>query len=104
MLLFIPSLNQPATLPLIVNLLSFLSLHLHINHVKMNTFTLLWLYWFCFFECCLFQGDCDKLTEEIHQLNKSLLDSETIALDAKKESAFLRSENLELKEKMASTC
>ncbi|RLW09397.1 hypothetical protein DV515_00002559, partial [Chloebia gouldiae] len=46
-------------------------------------------------------GDCDKLTEEIQQLNKSLLDSETIALDAKKESAFLRSENLELKEKMA---
>ncbi|NXH01508.1 CENPE protein, partial [Loxia leucoptera] len=46
-------------------------------------------------------GDCDKLTEEIQQLNKSLLDSEAIALDAKKESAFLRSENLELKEKMA---
>ncbi|XP_030803053.1 centromere-associated protein E isoform X5 [Camarhynchus parvulus] len=45
-------------------------------------------------------GDCDKLTEEIQQLNKSLLDSEAIALDAKKESAFLRSENLELKEKM----
>ncbi|KAL9851240.1 LOW QUALITY PROTEIN: centromere-associated protein E [Geothlypis trichas] len=45
-------------------------------------------------------GDCDKLIEEIQQLNKSLLDSEAIALDAKKESAFLRSENLELKEKM----
>ncbi|XP_074946836.1 centromere-associated protein E isoform X2 [Phalacrocorax aristotelis] len=45
-------------------------------------------------------GDSDKLMEEIQQLNKSLLDSETIALDAKKESAFLRSENLELKEKM----
>ncbi|XP_057880641.1 centromere-associated protein E [Melospiza georgiana] len=45
-------------------------------------------------------GDCDKLTEKIQQLNKSLLDSETVALDAKKESAFLRSENLELKEKM----
>ncbi|XP_055652281.1 centromere-associated protein E isoform X1 [Falco peregrinus] len=45
-------------------------------------------------------GDSDKLTEEIQQLNKSLLDSETIALDAKKESAFLRTENLELKEKM----
>ncbi|XP_066404255.1 centromere-associated protein E [Molothrus aeneus] len=45
-------------------------------------------------------GDCDKLTEEIQQLNKSLFDSEAIALDAKKESAFLRSENLELKEKM----
>ncbi|NXI63346.1 CENPE protein, partial [Anseranas semipalmata] len=48
-------------------------------------------------------GDSDKLIEEIQQLNKSLLDSETIALDAKKESAFLRTENLELKEKMAST-
>ncbi|KAM6402245.1 centromere-associated protein E [Pluvialis apricaria] len=45
-------------------------------------------------------GDSDKLSEEIQQLNKSLLDSETIALDAKKESAFLRTENLELKEKM----
>ncbi|NWU48916.1 CENPE protein, partial [Dromas ardeola] len=45
-------------------------------------------------------GDSDKLIEEIQQLNKSLLDSETIALDAKKESAFLRTENLELKEKM----
>ncbi|XP_066042391.1 centromere-associated protein E isoform X2 [Chamaea fasciata] len=45
-------------------------------------------------------GDSDKLIEEIQQLNKSLLDSEAIALDAKKESAFLRSENLELKEKM----
>ncbi|XP_009472953.1 PREDICTED: LOW QUALITY PROTEIN: centromere-associated protein E [Nipponia nippon] len=45
-------------------------------------------------------GDPEKLIEEIQQLNKSLLDSETIALDAKKESAFLRTENLELKEKM----
>ncbi|NXD81999.1 CENPE protein, partial [Halcyon senegalensis] len=45
-------------------------------------------------------GDSDKLIEEIQQLNKSLLDSETVALDAKKESAFLRTENLELKEKM----
>ncbi|NXX75086.1 CENPE protein, partial [Urocolius indicus] len=45
-------------------------------------------------------GDSDKLIEEIQQLNKSLLDSETIALDAKKESAFLRTENLEMKEKM----
>ncbi|XP_053797476.1 centromere-associated protein E [Vidua chalybeata] len=51
-------------------------------------------------ETSFVQGDCDKLTEEIQQLNKSLLDSEAIALDAKKESAFLRSENLELKEKM----
>ncbi|NWY58821.1 CENPE protein, partial [Chionis minor] len=45
-------------------------------------------------------GDSDKLIEEIQQLNKSLMDSETIALDAKKESAFLRTENLEMKEKM----
>ncbi|KAM9381539.1 centromere-associated protein E [Phaethornis superciliosus] len=45
-------------------------------------------------------GDSDKLMEEIQQLSKSLIDSETIALDAKKESAFLRTENLELKEKM----
>ncbi|NWR27384.1 CENPE protein, partial [Tachuris rubrigastra] len=45
-------------------------------------------------------GDSDKLIEEIQQLNKSLLDSEAVALDAKKESAFLRTENLELKEKM----
>ncbi|OXB56675.1 hypothetical protein ASZ78_013121 [Callipepla squamata] len=45
-------------------------------------------------------GDTDKLIEEIQQLSKSLLDSETIAMDAKKESAFLRTENLELKERM----
>ncbi|XP_065593004.1 centromere-associated protein E [Cyrtonyx montezumae] len=45
-------------------------------------------------------GDSDKLIEEIQQLSKSLLDSETIAMDAKKESAFLRTENLELKERM----
>ncbi|XP_054018723.1 centromere-associated protein E [Dryobates pubescens] len=45
-------------------------------------------------------GSSDNLLEEIQQLNKSLLDSETIALDAKKEAAFLRSENLELKERM----
>ncbi|NXJ09275.1 CENPE protein, partial [Odontophorus gujanensis] len=45
-------------------------------------------------------GDSDRLIEEIQQLSKSLLDSETIAMDAKKESAFLRTENLELKERM----
>ncbi|XP_034505954.1 centromere-associated protein E-like isoform X2 [Ailuropoda melanoleuca] len=33
-------------------------------------------------------------------MKQTLLDAETVALDAKKESAFLRSENLELKEKM----
>lgn len=58
-----------------------------------------------FFDMCVFvfQEDSDKLTEEIQQLKKSLLDSESVALDAKRESAFLRTENLELKEKMAST-
>ncbi|XP_053922333.1 centromere-associated protein E isoform X2 [Cuculus canorus] len=45
-------------------------------------------------------GNPDKLIKEIQQLNKSLSDSENIALDAKRESAFLRTENLELKEKM----
>ncbi|XP_039397724.1 centromere-associated protein E isoform X3 [Mauremys reevesii] len=45
-------------------------------------------------------GDSDKLLDEIQQMSKSLIDTETVALDAKKESAFLRSENLELKEKM----
>ncbi|XP_032042690.1 centromere-associated protein E-like [Aythya fuligula] len=44
--------------------------------------------------------DFGKLLEEVQQLTKSLLDSEAIALDAKKESSFLRTENLELKEKM----
>lgn len=72
----------------------------------MNTFALLWrcIFGFEYLSFIFFQGDTDKLIEEIQQLNKSLLDSETIALDAKKESAFLRSENLELREKMASTC
>ncbi|KAM7168718.1 centromere-associated protein E isoform 1-T1 [Macrochelys suwanniensis] len=45
-------------------------------------------------------GDSDKLLDEIQLMSKSLVDTETVALDAKKESAFLRSENLELKEKM----
>uniref|UniRef100_A0A452GUH1 Centromere-associated protein E n=1 Tax=Gopherus agassizii TaxID=38772 RepID=A0A452GUH1_9SAUR len=45
-------------------------------------------------------GDSDKLLDEIQQMSKSLVDTETVALDAKRESAFLRSENLELKEKM----
>ncbi|KAJ1061329.1 hypothetical protein K5549_014069 [Capra hircus] len=46
-------------------------------------------------------------TEDLKQMRQTLLDVETIALDAKRESAFLRSENLKLKEKMkelASTC
>ncbi|XP_070228169.1 centromere-associated protein E isoform X5 [Bos mutus] len=46
-------------------------------------------------------------TEDLKQMKQTLLDVETVALDAKRESAFLRSENLKLKEKMkelASTC
>nr|KAF6499445.1 centromere protein E [Molossus molossus] len=46
-------------------------------------------------------------TEELKQKKQTLIDAEIIALDAKRESAFLRSENLELKEKMkelASIC
>uniref|UniRef100_A0A452TGG8 Centromere-associated protein E n=1 Tax=Ursus maritimus TaxID=29073 RepID=A0A452TGG8_URSMA len=39
-------------------------------------------------------------TEDLKQMKQTLLDAETVALDAKKESAFLNSENLELKEKM----
>uniref|UniRef100_A0A4X1URY1 Centromere-associated protein E n=1 Tax=Sus scrofa TaxID=9823 RepID=A0A4X1URY1_PIG len=39
-------------------------------------------------------------TEDLKQMKQTLLDAETVALDAKRESAFLRSENLNLKEKM----
>ncbi|XP_060510504.2 centromere-associated protein E isoform X5 [Panthera onca] len=39
-------------------------------------------------------------TEDLKQMKQTLLDAEGVALDAKRESAFLRSENLELKEKM----
>ncbi|XP_075057044.1 centromere-associated protein E isoform X2 [Mixophyes fleayi] len=45
-------------------------------------------------------GDCDKLCEEVFQLKQSLSDAETVTRDAQREAAFLRSENLELKEKM----
>ncbi|KAM3831703.1 centromere-associated protein E [Vipera latastei] len=41
-----------------------------------------------------------KNLDEVQELKQSLRDAETVALDAKKESAFLRSENLTLKEKM----
>ena len=41
-------------------------------------------------------------TEDLKQMKQTLLDVETVALDAKRESAFLRSENLKLKEKMVS--
>ncbi|KAM5255869.1 LOW QUALITY PROTEIN: centromere-associated protein E [Ctenodactylus gundi] len=46
-------------------------------------------------------------TEDLKQMKQTLFDAEAVALDAKRESAFLRSENLELKEKMkelANTC
>ncbi|XP_029393798.1 centromere-associated protein E [Mus pahari] len=39
-------------------------------------------------------------TEDLKQAMRTLSDLDTVALDAKKESAFLRSENLELKEKI----
>ncbi|XP_053317517.1 centromere-associated protein E [Spea bombifrons] len=45
-------------------------------------------------------GDGEKLCEEVFQLKQSLSDAEAVTRDAQKESAFLRSENLELKEKM----
>ncbi|XP_015683746.1 centromere-associated protein E, partial [Protobothrops mucrosquamatus] len=41
-----------------------------------------------------------KSLDEMQELKQSLRDAEAVALDAKKESAFLRSENLTLKEKM----
>ncbi|KAL7982068.1 hypothetical protein Chor_001125 [Crotalus horridus] len=41
-----------------------------------------------------------KSLDEVQELKQSLRDAEAVALDAKKESAFLRSENLTLKEKM----
>lgn len=77
---------------------------LYFNCIIMIKFALLWpvLAFFIIFR--LFQRDFTKLLEEVQQLTKSLLDSEAIALDAKKESSFLRTENLELKEKMASIC
>ncbi|XP_054942123.1 centromere-associated protein E isoform X3 [Physeter macrocephalus] len=46
-------------------------------------------------------------TEDLKQMKQTLLDAETVALDAKRESAFLRSENLKLREKLKeleSTC
>ncbi|XP_028932852.1 centromere-associated protein E isoform X3 [Ornithorhynchus anatinus] len=45
-------------------------------------------------------ANTEKLSEDLEKMKQSLHDTEIIALDAKKESAFLRSENLELKEKM----
>ncbi|XP_018414480.1 PREDICTED: centromere-associated protein E [Nanorana parkeri] len=45
-------------------------------------------------------GDNEKLCEEVFQLKQSMGDAETVTRDAQREAAFLRSENLELKEKM----
>ncbi|XP_044537567.1 centromere-associated protein E [Gracilinanus agilis] len=44
-------------------------------------------------------GNGEKIYEELKHLRQSLCDTETIALDAQKETAFLKCENLELKEK-----
>ncbi|XP_069781405.1 centromere-associated protein E isoform X2 [Narcine bancroftii] len=46
------------------------------------------------------QVDLETLTMQLKQLQQSLKDAEVVTCDAKKESAFLRSENLELKETM----
>ncbi|XP_069834500.1 centromere-associated protein E isoform X4 [Dendropsophus ebraccatus] len=45
-------------------------------------------------------GDTEKLCEEVYRMRQSLSDAEIVTCDAQRESAFLRSENLELKEKM----
>ncbi|XP_040274167.1 centromere-associated protein E isoform X2 [Bufo bufo] len=45
-------------------------------------------------------GDGEKLCEEVFQMRQSLSDAETVTRDAQKEAAFLRSENLELKDKL----
>ncbi|XP_056422294.1 centromere-associated protein E isoform X2 [Hyla sarda] len=45
-------------------------------------------------------GDGEKLCEEVFQMRQSLCDAETVTRDSQREAAFLRSENLELKEKM----
>ncbi|XP_073495424.1 uncharacterized protein [Phyllobates terribilis] len=45
-------------------------------------------------------GNGEKLYEEVFQMQQSLSDAETVTRDAQREAAFLRSENLELKEKL----
>ncbi|XP_075716728.1 centromere-associated protein E isoform X2 [Rhinoderma darwinii] len=45
-------------------------------------------------------GDWEKQCEEVNQMKQSLSDAETVTRDAQREAAFLRSENLELKDKM----
>ncbi|CAH2300862.1 centromere-associated E [Pelobates cultripes] len=51
-------------------------------------------------DLCASMGDTDNLCEEVFQLKQSLSDAEAVTRDAQKESAFLKSENRELKEKM----
>nr|KAF6391538.1 centromere protein E [Pipistrellus kuhlii] len=46
------------------------------------------------------EKDQEEDTGDLKQKKQTQLDAEIVALDAKRESAFLRSENLELKEKM----
>nr|XP_055241418.1 centromere-associated protein E isoform X9 [Gorilla gorilla gorilla] len=48
----------------------------------------------------VYNQDLEESIEDPKQMKQTLFDAETVALDAKRESAFLRSENLELKEKM----
>nr|NP_001080954.1 centromere protein E S homeolog [Xenopus laevis]AAC60300.1 kinesin-related protein [Xenopus laevis] len=55
------------------------------------------------FDLSVSMGDSEKLCEEIFQLKQSLSDAEAVTRDAQKECSFLRSENLELKEKMEDT-
>ncbi|XP_044133545.1 centromere-associated protein E [Bufo gargarizans] len=51
-------------------------------------------------DLCSSLGDGEKLCEEVFQMRQSLSDAETVTRDAQKEAAFLRSENLELKDKL----
>ncbi|KAE8630706.1 hypothetical protein XENTR_v10000928 [Xenopus tropicalis] len=55
------------------------------------------------FDLSVSMGDSERLCEEVFQLKQSLCDAEAVTRDAQKECAFLRSENLELKEKMEDT-
>ncbi|XP_018107419.1 centromere-associated protein E isoform X2 [Xenopus laevis] len=55
------------------------------------------------FDLSVSMGDSEKLCEEVFQLKHSLSDAEAVTRDAQKECAFLRSENLELKQKMEDT-
>ncbi|KAM4049970.1 centromere-associated protein E isoform 10-T10 [Anomaloglossus baeobatrachus] len=45
-------------------------------------------------------GNGEKLCEEVFQMQQSLSDAEMVTRDAQREASFLKSENLEMKEKM----